>query len=72
MKLNKDTKLKDILAAYPQLKDILPEVDKRFKRLETPLGRLFLKRATLYDLSRKSGVSTEKLIVELKKLVEKQ
>lgn len=68
--ITKDTKLKDILDAYPWLKDVLPEMDSRFKLLDSPMGKMFLRKATIGDLSKKADRSPEELIDELAKLLE--
>ena len=70
MEFNEDTKLKDILAEYPWLSEELIKQEPKFKLLDSPLGRIFLKKATIGDLSEKSGYSTEYLIGELEKVIE--
>ena len=66
MEFNKDTKLKDILNAYPWLKEELLKQDKRFEQLDTPLGKIFMKKATIGDLGKKAGKTPEELIETLK------
>ena len=43
MELNKDTRLLDILDAYPWLREELPKKDSRFALLDSALGRIFLR-----------------------------
>ena len=70
MEVTKDTKLMDILNEYPWLSEELLKVDPRFKLLDSALGRIFLKKATVEDLSKKAGESPEFLISELNKILE--
>lgn len=69
MELNKDTKLMDILDTYPWLKEVLPQKDSRFALMDSALGRIFLKKATIGDLSKKAGIPVETLIDEFNKLL---
>ena len=71
MEFNKNTKLKDILAAYPWLLDELVEMDERFRIMKTPPGKLYLRKATIEDLSKKAGKTPEKLIDKLNRIIEK-
>lgn len=70
MEVTKDTKLMDILNEYPWLSEELLKVDSRFKLLDSALGRIILKKATVEDLSKKAGESPEFLISELNKILE--
>jgi len=69
MELSKDTKLKDILEAYPEVKEKIAEINPKFKMLNTPVGKMMLKKATIADMSEKSGMSIDDIIVGLKKLI---
>ena len=70
MELNKDTKLLAILDEYPWLKEELPKKDSRFALLDSALGRIFLKNATIGDLSKKADIPAEILIEELQKMLD--
>ncbi len=70
MELNKDTRLLDILDAYPWLREELPKKDSRFALLDSALGRIFLKKATIGDLSKKADIPAEFLIEELQKMLD--
>ena len=70
MEFTKDTKLLDILDAYPWLKEELPKKDSRFALLDSALGRMFLKKATIGDLSSKAGISADILIEELQAMLD--
>ena len=67
--LNESTKLTDIMALYPWLKDELIRMDPQFKRLDSPMARLLLKKATLADASRFSGLPVNELIRRLEEIV---
>ena len=60
--LDGQTKLTDIMAEYPWLKGELIRKDPQFKRLDSPMAKILLKKATLTDASRFSGVPVEELI----------
>ena len=68
---NNQTKLTDILAKYPWLPDELIRLDSRFKIVNTPIGKMMIKKATVADLSKKAGIPTEKLLKKLQEMVDK-
>lgn len=47
------TLLKDLLAAYPLLKDRMEEISPKFKLLRSPLARVILSRATISTITDK-------------------
>ena len=67
--LNGSTKLADILAAYPWLKAKLPQVNEKFKLLNSPLGAVMLKTATITEMSKCSGMCEDILIEKLGELI---
>ena len=69
MNFTKDSLLKDILAAYPWLQEELLKKDERFKLLMSPLGKMFMKKATVADLGKKAGRSPEELLSELELVI---
>ena len=71
MNYNDQTKLTDILAAYPWLPDELIKLDSRFKIVNTPIGKMMIKKATVADLSEKAGIPTEELLIRLQEMVDK-
>ena len=71
MQLNADTRLQDLAATYPWLIDQVASMDERLKIAKTFIGRQMIKRSTISDASRLSGYPTDKIIEELKKLIEK-
>ena len=71
MKYNSQTKLTDILAEYPWLPEELIKLDSRFKIVNTPIGKMMIKNATLADLSDKAGLSTDELLQKLQEMVDR-
>ena len=71
MKYNSQTKLTDILAEYPWLPEELIKLDSRFKIVNTPIGKIMIKNATLADLSEKAGLSTDELLQKLREMVDR-
>ena len=67
--ITKDTKLKDLLDEYSWLKDELVKVNGKFKMLNTPMAKVMLKKATIADMSQKSGMEAETLIHKLTELI---
>jgi hypothetical protein len=63
------TRLKDLLKQYPSLKARLPELDPKFKMLNTPLGKLILGKVDVQMMSERSEIPLDKLIEGIKKLI---
>ena len=61
-----DTRLKDLLKQYPELRKRLPEIAPEFKMLGTPLGKIMAAKATVRMMSERSGVALDRLIEEIK------
>lgn len=70
MNINKDTKLSDLLTTYPWLKGELSTVNEKFRMLNTPMGKIMLKKATIGDMSKRSGMDEAELIEKLKELIQ--
>ena len=71
MKLTKETKLKDILAAYPWIIDEAVKLDGRFKALRSPLGRLLIARADIAEASRRTGIGAQEIIENIEAMIRK-
>ena len=71
MNMNEDTKLKDILAAYPWLPDTLVQMDSRFKIINNPIGKMLIRTATVGDAAKKAGYPVGQVLEELNRLIEK-
>ncbi len=70
MNITKETKLADLVSQYPWLKEELSKVNDKFKMLNTPMGRIMMGKATITEMSRKSGLDAETLIEKIQKLIE--
>ena len=70
MELTKDTKLADLIAEYPWLKGEMAKVNEKFKLLNSPVGKIMLGKATIAEMSKKSGMEIDKLVSRLKTLIE--
>ena len=70
MMINETTKLQDLLKKYPDLKSKLTQISPKFKMLSTPLGKIMLEKATIAEMSKKSGIEVTKLIAEIQNLIQ--
>ena len=70
MNITRDTKLKDLLAEYPWLKDEIFKVNEKFKLLGTPMGKIMLGKADIAEMSRKSGMDAAEIISKLTDLIQ--
>ena len=69
MEITKDTKLKDLIITYPWLKDEMAKVNDKFKMLNTPVGKVMLGKATITEMSKKSGMDADVLISKISDLI---
>ena len=69
MEITKDTKLVDLIAQYPWMKAEIAKVNEKFKMLNTPVGKIMLGKATIAEMSKKSGMEAEAIIGKLKELI---
>ena len=70
MELTKETKLSDLLARYPWLKEELSKVNEKFKMLNTPMGKIMMGKATIAEMSKKSGMDADAIIGKICGLIE--
>ena len=68
--ITSQTRLKDLLKQYPTLKSRLPELNPKFKMLNTPLGKIMMGKANVQMMSERSGIPLDKLIEGIKKLID--
>ena len=71
MMITKDTKLADLLQEYPWLKSEVMQISDKFKMLNTPVGKIMLEKATVAEMSKKSGIAEDQIIQKLTELIEK-
>lgn len=69
MDITKETKLKELLENHPQLKEKLTEINPKFKMMNTPMGKVMLGKATIADMSEKSGMDVNELIQKLSVII---
>ena len=69
MEFNETSKLIDILKAYPELEQKLKAIDDRFNMISTPMGKILLKKYTVKDASKLTGIPVAELLTELDKLI---
>lgn len=68
--ITKDTQLAYLLKKYPWLNDEIPKIHKKFRLLNTPIAKVMMKKATINDMSKKSGMDNDLIIKKLKDLIE--
>lgn len=66
LEITGDTFVKDILAAYPFMREKMAEINGKFKLLQTPLARVMLPKATVHMMSERSGMPLGQLIEAIK------
>ena len=69
MDITKETKLADLFAVYPWLKDEMTKISDKFKLLNSPLGKVMLKKATISEMSKKSGMDADVIIEKLNGMI---
>lgn len=69
MQITRDTKLLDLINQYPWLKDELPKINEKFKMLNTPMDKIMMGKATIVEMSKKSGMDADTLIRKLQQLI---
>lgn len=72
MKITRDTKVVDLFTKYPWLKDHLVKMDDKLKKLNSPIVRIMLRKATIKDVSAKSGLDEDFIIRKLTEIIEKK
>ena len=70
MTITPETKLSEIMDAYPYLLDEAVKKESGFKILNNPIGKMFIKQATIKGLSEKSGLSTDVLIANIQEIID--
>lgn len=72
MKITANTKLSEILTKYPGVKGELTKISERFKLINSPIGKVMVKKATVKEMSGKAGMAIEDLVTALEELVKEQ
>ena len=69
MEITKETKLSDLLGQYPWLKEELSKVNEKFKMLNTPMGKIMMGKATIAEMSKRSGMDADVIIGKISELI---
>ena len=69
MEITKETKLADLIAEYPWLKGEMAKVNEKFKMLNSPVGKIMLGKATIVEMSKKSGMDADIIISRINELI---
>ena len=69
MEITKETKLSDILVQYSWLKEELSKVNDKFKMLNTPMGKIMMGKATIAEMSKRSGIDADVIIGKISELI---
>ena len=70
MEITKKTKLSDLLAQYPWLKEKMSKVNDKFKMLNTPMGKIMMGKASISEMSKRSGMDPDAIIAKICELIE--
>jgi len=69
VEITKDTRLSELLTEYPWLKEKIVEINDKFKMLNTPIGKVMMRKATIAEMGKKSGMDADVIISKIKKLI---
>ena len=69
MNITRETKLAELLKEYPWLREEIAKVNDKFSMLNSPLGKIMEKKATIAEMSKKSGMDEDALIVRIAELI---
>ena len=64
-----ETRLSDLIAQYPWLKGEMAKVNEKFKMLNSTIGKMMMGKATIAEMSKKSGMEAEAIIEKIKGLI---
>ena len=69
MNITRETKLAELLKEYPWFREEIAKVNDKFSMLNSPLGKIMEKKATIAEMSKKSGMDEDALIVRIAELI---
>ena len=69
MEITKTTKVKDVLKEYPWLLDEAIKMDERLKIANSPIGKMFIKKATVESLCAKAKIDPQEVIEKVTELI---
>lgn len=62
--------MSDLIAQYPWLKEEIVKVNEKFKMLNSPVGKIMMGKATIAEMSKRSGIEMDVLIGRLNEIIE--
>lgn len=65
MELNAQTVLADVIAEYPFMRLGMASINRKFAMLQTPIGKIMMRKATLADVAARSGMPTGELLAAI-------
>ena len=68
-KITVETRLSDLLAEYPWLKEEMVKVNEKFRMLNSPIGKIMMGKATIAEMSKRSGMEAEAIIAKIQELI---
>ena len=69
MNITKETKLAELLKEYPWFREEITKVNDKFSMLNSPFGKIMEKKATIAEMSKKSGMDEDVLIARITELI---
>ena len=69
MDITEETRLSNLLGQYPWLKEELSNVNDKFRMLNTPMGKIMMGKATIAEMSKKSGMDADAIIGKISELI---
>ena len=67
--IDRNTGLKGLIEEYPWLKEELPRMNNKFKMINSPMGKMLMKKATIGEMSKRSGMEEGLLIEKIQNLI---
>lgn len=71
-KIDENTRLQDLLSAYPGLKEELPKINPAFQMLHSPLAKALIPKATVKIMSERSEMNLDELIEKIQTYVDEK
>ena len=68
-KITVETRLSDLLAEYPWLREEMVKVNEKFRMLNSPIGKIMMGKATIAEMSKRSGMEAEAIIAKIQELI---
>ena len=69
MNITRETKLAELLKEYPWFREEITKVNDKFSMLNSPFGKIMEKKATIAEMSKKSGMDEDVLIARITELI---